>query len=209
MRHPKADADAQRAFREKIEQYEADGRSIVYIDESGLATDMPRTHGYAPKGSRCVGTYDWHARGRINVSSALLAGTLLSIGGTEAHVDADTFNLWLVGDLLPKRLPAAVLVMDRATFHRRADMRAAIVEAGHTLQYLPADSPYLNDIEHKWADAKAYRRKTGQTVAQIFSNKNKTKIESSGYSRSSAEKPGPVRWPMAVVSDASPPRVIW
>ena len=45
MRHPKADADAQRGFREKIKRYERDGRPIVYIDESGFATDMPRTQG--------------------------------------------------------------------------------------------------------------------------------------------------------------------
>ena len=155
MRHPKADADAQRAFREKIELYERDGRPIVYIDESGFATDMPRTHGYAPKGRRCVGTHDWQARGRINVIGALLAGTLLSIGLTQANVDADIFNLWLTGDLVPKIPPASVLIMDLATFHRRADTRAAIANAGHTLVYLPAYSTDLNDIEHKWAKEKA------------------------------------------------------
>ena len=42
MRHSKADAAAQQAFREKIEQYEKAGRPIVYIDESGFAHDMPR-----------------------------------------------------------------------------------------------------------------------------------------------------------------------
>jgi hypothetical protein len=28
---------------------------IVYIDESGFAHDMPRTHGYAKIGERCFG----------------------------------------------------------------------------------------------------------------------------------------------------------
>ncbi len=131
---------------------------------------MPRTHGYAPRGQRCTGTHDWHAKGRINVIGALLAGMLLSVGLTEANVDADIFNLWLKGDLIPKLPPGAVLVMDRATFHRRADTRAAIAAAGHTLQYLPAYSPDLNDIEHKWAEAKALRRKTGKSVDEIFAN---------------------------------------
>ena len=65
MRHPKADADAQHVFREKIERYKADGRPIVYIDESGFAHDMPRTHGYGQRvsavlasmtGTRAVGS---------------------------------------------------------------------------------------------------------------------------------------------------------
>ena len=96
----------------------------------------------------------------------------MSVGLTEANVDADIFNLWLLGDLIPKLPPAAVLVMDRATFHRRADTKAAIAAAGHTLEYLPAYSPELNDIEHKWAEAKAYRRKSGDSVDDVFSKQN-------------------------------------
>ena len=172
MRHPKADADARRVFLEKIERYERDGRPVVYIDESGFATDMPRTHGYAARGQRCLGSHDGQARGRINVIGALLAGVMLSVGLTEANVDADMFNLWLRGDLIPKLPCAAVLVMDRATFHRRADTKAAIAAAGHTLEHLPAYSPDLNHIEHKWAEAKAFRRKTGKSVDHIFANQN-------------------------------------
>ena len=31
-------------------------------------------------------------------------------------------------------------------------------------------SPDFNDIEHKWAQAKAYRRKTGKTTGEIFTD---------------------------------------
>ena len=134
--------------------------------------DQPRTHGYAPRGQQCFGTCDWNARGRVNVIGALLAGVLLSAGLTHANIDADIFNLWLKGDLLPKLPPASVLVMDRATFHRREDTKAAIKAAGHTLEYLPAYSPDLNGIEHTWAQAKSHRRKTGKSVDEIFALKN-------------------------------------
>jgi len=171
MRHPRADAAAQQYFREKIERYERDGRPIVYIDESGFAHDMPRTHGYAPKGQRCIGPHDWHAKGRVNVIGALLAGALVSVGLTNANVDADIFNLWLKGDLIPKLPPKSILVMDRATFHQRSDTKIAIADAGHTLEYLPAYSPELNDIEHTWAEAKSYSRKTGLSVEEVFAQK--------------------------------------
>jgi hypothetical protein len=47
-------------------------RPIVYIDESGFAHDMPRTHGYAARGQRCMGLQDWHAKGRTNAIGALI-----------------------------------------------------------------------------------------------------------------------------------------
>ena len=64
LEHPRADAEKRRAFQKKIEEHKKDGKPIVYIDESGFAHDMPRTHGYAVKGKRCFGTHDWQARGR-------------------------------------------------------------------------------------------------------------------------------------------------
>lgn len=47
------------------------GNPIVYLDESGFAQEMPRTHGYSKKGTRCYGTQDCHAGGRVNVMGAL------------------------------------------------------------------------------------------------------------------------------------------
>ncbi|SDZ02712.1 transposase, partial [Nitrosomonas sp. Nm33] len=62
----------------------------------------------------------------------------------------------------------SIVVMDNATFHKRLDTRDAIHNAGHTLEYLPAYSPDLNPIEHKWAQAKALRRQQNQTVDTLF-----------------------------------------
>ena len=65
-------------FQNKLNTYQAEGMDIVYLDESGFAHDMPRTHGYALKGRRCYGTQDWGARGRTNVIGALLGERLLT-----------------------------------------------------------------------------------------------------------------------------------
>ena len=50
---------------------------IAYIDESGFAHSMPRTHGYSRMGKRCYGSCDWNARGRKNVVAALYGPLLL------------------------------------------------------------------------------------------------------------------------------------
>jgi transposase len=144
------------------------GRVIVYIDESGFAHDMPRTHGYAPVGARCHGTRDWHARGRTNVIGALIEKALLTVGLFQNNIDADTFYGWVEQDLLPKLPPCSVIAMDNATFHKRADIQKAIAAAGHTLEYTPRYSPDLNKIEAKWAQAKAIRKKDDCSMDQLF-----------------------------------------
>ncbi len=80
---------------------------------------MPRTHGYAPVGQRCVGTQDWHAKGRTNAIGALIGKTLLTIGLFKTNINADIFTAWVEQDLQPKLPESAVIVMDNATFHKR------------------------------------------------------------------------------------------
>ncbi|MCO6426917.1 MAG: transposase [Nitrosomonas communis] len=90
------------------------------------------------------------------------------MGLFKSNIDADTFFGWTVYDLLPKLPPASVVVMDNAIFHKRQDIQNAITQAGHTLEYLPAYSPDLNSIEHKWAQAKAIRKQKNQNVEQLI-----------------------------------------
>ena len=168
LHHPKADEDARHIFRQTIKAYETAGRCIIYIDESGFAHDMLRTHGYAPIGQRCFGTQDWHAKGRTNVIGALLHKCLLTIGLFQTNVNADVFPAWVEQDLLPKLPPNCVIVMDNATFHKRSDTQRIIRKAGHTLEYLPPYSPDLNPIEQKWAQAKAIRKQIHCTIDEIF-----------------------------------------
>lgn len=140
----------------------------MYVDESGFAHDMPRTHGYALRGQRCYGTKDWNAKGRTNAIGGLLGGALISIWLCNCNIDSDVFHAWVNHDLIPNTPERSVIVMDNATFHKRADTQAAIKKAGHTLEYLPPYSPDLNNIEHTWAKAKAIRKRKNCTVDQIF-----------------------------------------
>ena len=72
LKHPKASEEQRTALQTKIRTDESQGRPIVYLDGSGFAQDMPRTHGYSPRGKRCYGVHDWHAKGRINAIGAML-----------------------------------------------------------------------------------------------------------------------------------------
>jgi transposase len=167
--HPKADKALREKFLETIAKYMHEKRTIVYLDESGFACDMPRTHGYSVRGERCLGEHDWHAKGRINVIGAITNNRFLSVCLFETTIDSDIFFAWLTQDLILKLPKESVVVMDNATFHKRNDMHEALETAGHTLLYLPPYSPDLNPIEHKWAQAKAIRRRIGCDTFELFS----------------------------------------
>jgi hypothetical protein len=126
-----------------------EGKSIVYIDESGFAQDMPRTHGYSMKGERCYGSHDWGAKGRTNAIGALIGSSLVAIGLLAGSVNTDVFTTWVDKFLLPNIPDNCFIVMDNAAFHKGADMQKLIENSGHTLLYLPPYSPDLNPIEKK------------------------------------------------------------
>ncbi len=149
---------------------ENEGKQIVYIDESGFAHDMPRTHGYSIKGRRCYGKHDWGAKDRTNAIGALMGSTLVAIGLLTGSVDTSVFTCWVENILLPNIPPNCVIVMDNATFHKGVDMQQLIGNSCHTLLYLPPYSPDLNPIEKKWAQAKQIRRNTNCTLDELFTN---------------------------------------
>lgn len=156
------------AFSERIDEYERQGKSIIYLDESGFAQSMPRTHGYSPQGERCYGNHNWHAKGRVNAIGAIVGMMFVTLSLFKSSINSDVFYAWLTQDLLPKVDEGAVIVMDNATFHKRKDMLEAIEKAGCIPEFLPTYSPDLNPIEKKWAQAKAIRRKLRCTIDELF-----------------------------------------
>ena len=130
---------------------------------------MPRPYGYAQKGKRCFGKHDWQARGRINVIGALYNQELLTTCLYPCNIDGDIFQQWVGKDLLPKLPKGAVVIMDNASFHKRQETQRLLEEAGIVLEYLQPYSPDLNPIEHKWAQAKAIRRKYRCSTDELFS----------------------------------------
>ena len=160
---------AQNDFQAKINNRKEGCRPLIYIDESGFAQDMPRRYGYTYQGQRCMGVHDWQAKGRVNVLGAQLGENLLTTCVVQGNVDSDVFHAWVTQELLRYVPEKSVIIMDNATFHKRADTQEAILSDGHELIFLPPYSPHLNPIEHKWAQAKAIRRREQCSVFELFS----------------------------------------
>jgi transposase len=169
--HPKSDPVERIYFQTRIEWYEKiEQRHVVYLDESGFAVDAPRTHGYTTKGMRCYDKKDWHAKGRLNAIGAILNFQFLAVNLWNCNVNSTVFYTWITQALLPRTPQHSVIVMDGASFHKRADILKAIESQGHVVQFLPPYSPDLNPIEKKWSQAKAIRRRERCTPYQLFSD---------------------------------------
>lgn len=117
---------------------------------------------------RCYGQQDWHAKGRLNAIGAIMGFTLLTVDLWNCNIDSNVFLGWVRSALLPVTPHHAVIVLDGAPFHKRADILTAIEQQGHTVEFLPSYSPDLNPIEKKWAQAKAIRRRERCDPHELF-----------------------------------------
>ena len=123
LEYPKADKEKRAMFLQKIEQYKKEKMPIAYVDESGFAHSMPRTHGYSRMGKRCYGSCDWNARGRKNVIAALYESSIIGCGIIEDNIDTNVFNTWVEKILIPDLPDKSVIVMDNAAFHKSKKLK--------------------------------------------------------------------------------------
>ena len=175
-------------FQQKIKKHKENGWTIIPIDESGFVRNMPRTHGYAIKGTRCYGMHDWHPSKVLshllkivkNDNEAMLLSWVKIViiypifyrcdrtSIFECNINTPVFNGWVKEDLIPKLPQKSVIVLDNAAFHKSPVLKNMVEEAGHKLEYLPAYSPDLNPIEPKWFQAKSRKRKYQCDIDTLF-----------------------------------------
>ena len=84
---------------------------------------------------------------------ALMGMTFLTVVLFDGCLNWEVFYAWLTEDLLPKTAAGTVIVIVNASFHKRPDMLEAISANQCLAEFLPAYSPDLNPIEHKWGSS--------------------------------------------------------
>lgn len=130
----------------------------MFLDESGVATDMLRRYGRSPRGQR---VRDHAPHGHWHTSTFL--GALRVTGLTapalfDGPMDGDMFLAYLDQMLVPTLQAGDIVVMDNLGAHHVDGVRARVEAAGAALWYLPPYSPDLNPIELWFAKLKAVLR---------------------------------------------------
>ena len=131
---------------------------LVFLDESGINTNMTRRYGRAPSSRRVVD----HAP--LNTPKTTTVLSLIRWNGEKVFptysggTTRDRFLTYLEQFLLPTLHPGDILVMDNMRTHRMKAVGELLALHGITPVYLPPYSPDLNPIEKMWAKMKAILR---------------------------------------------------
>ncbi len=135
-----------------------DPARLVFLDETGITTNLLRRYGRGPRGDR-VGDHAPLSRWQTSTFIAGLRITGLTAPGViDGAMDGDSFLAYVEQILVPTLAAGDVVIADNLAAHHVEGVQQLIAAAGATLRYLPPYSPDLNPIELCFAKLKALVR---------------------------------------------------
>jgi len=151
------------AFLAQISQVAPE--DLIYLDESGVSTQMTRLYGRAERGRRVHDSIPGGHWKMLTILGAMDHTGMLATMTVEAATDREIFLAFLDEVLCPKLRAGHVVIMDNLSSHKVDGVRERIEACGAVVLYLPPYSPDLNPIEKAWAKLKqALRAVAARTV---------------------------------------------
>ena len=130
----------------------------MFVDESGVATDLLRRYARSPRGTRIADHTPCSHWETHTVVAGLRPTELAATAVFDGPIDNPTFRAYVEQVLVPTLHPGDVVVLDNLAAHKQPEVRAAIEQAGAHLRVLPPYSPDFNPIEQAFAKLKAFYR---------------------------------------------------
>ena len=141
-------------------------QKLVFLDETGAATNMARRYGRCPRGERLLSSVPWgHWKTTTFVAGLRLTGIVAPMV-LDGPINGRSFQAYVDQVLVPELKPGDIVVMDNLGSHKGEGVRAAIEAAGASLLYLPPYSPDFNPIENAFAKLKAMLRKAAERTVE-------------------------------------------
>jgi transposase len=135
-------------------QETVDPERLVFVDETGLKTNLTRLRGWAPGGQRLIETLpSGHWQTQTLVHAVALDGTRAAMV-LDGPIDGLTFAGFCEHFLAPALRPGDLVVLDNLSSHKTVAAEVAVEATGAKLVYLPPYSPDLNPIEKLFAKLK-------------------------------------------------------
>jgi transposase len=143
-------------------QQTCDLSRLVFLDETGITTNMTRRYGRALGGARCrdaAPAGHWHT---LTFIAGLRINRLTAPWCLDQAMTGEAFKEYLRSQLGPTLKPGDMVICDNLSAHKVAEVQAIVAAHGATIQYLPPYSPDLNPIEQVFAKLKALLRKAAE-----------------------------------------------
>ena len=135
-----------------------DARQFIFLDESGVTTDLLRRYGRSGRGVRLrdfTPLSHWQTH---TVIAGLRVDGLHAPAVFDGPIDNPTFLAYVEQVLVPTLRPGDVVVLDNLAVHKQPAVHTAIEAVGAHLRFLPPYSPDFNPIELAFAKLKAFLR---------------------------------------------------
>lgn len=142
---------------EKIKSF--DKSHLVFLDESGVNTDLTRIYGRAIGGKRCVDSAP------VNTPTNTTILSSIRLNGQAAHTTyqggttKEKFIDYIKNVLFPTLRDGDIVVMDNMRTHHSKEVKKVIEDLKIKVVYLPPYSPDFNPIEKMWSKIKSILRK--------------------------------------------------
>lgn len=133
--------------------------SLVYVDETGIDQCLYREYARSPRGQRVVAKISGKKFKRTNIVAGICLGEWIAPMEYNGMTDSALFEYWFENCLLKVINSGSIIILDNATFHRKAILAKLAKEHHCDVLFLPPYSPDLNPIERKWAWIKKLLRK--------------------------------------------------
>ena len=126
----------------------------MFIDETGLRTNMVRRYGRARRGQRLI-DYSPHGHWKTTTFvSALRHDQMTAPMVVDGAMSTVIFVAYVQQVLLKQLRPGDIVIMDNLSSHKSVKIRELIESVGAQLVYLPPYSPDLNPIENAFSKLK-------------------------------------------------------
>jgi transposase len=141
---------------------------LIFLDESGVTTQMTRLRGRAPRGERIAeATPQGHWQVLTTLATMSLRGIAAAMTVASA-TDGDVFLAYLAQVLCPKLQTGDVVILDNLSAHKVRGVKELIEGRGAELLYLPPYSPDFNPIEKAWSKLKHLLRAAKARTAEAL-----------------------------------------
>ena len=130
---------------------------LVFLDESGVNTNMTRIYGRSMGGIRSVDKAPLNTPANTTILSSIRINGEISYTTYSGGTTGDKFVEYLKNILIPTLNDGDIIVMDNMRSHHVKKVSETINNSGKhlTLLYLPPYSPDFNPIEMMWSKIKS------------------------------------------------------
>ena len=136
-----------------------DKNKLVFIDESGVNTDLTRIYGRAIDGKRCAGKVPLNTPQNTTILSSVRYNGKTVYTVYQGGTTSDKFAGYLKNILAPDLHKDDIVIMDNMRTHHSKEVKRIIEELKINVVYLPPYSPDFNPIEKMWSKIKSVLRK--------------------------------------------------